>query len=87
MVSMKELAASGNFSCPKKYLNQRDQPLEVPMECVRKLCEEIDKDYDDRLDLEEIQNYVQQKQLPIDESTVTKMFEDAILGRGFVNET
>ncbi len=54
MVSMKELAASGNFSCPKKYLNQRDSALEVPMECVRKLCEEIDQDYDDRVDLEEI---------------------------------
>ena len=24
MVSMKDLADSGNFSCPKKYLNQRD---------------------------------------------------------------
>ena len=57
------------------------------MECVRKLCEEIDTDFDDRLDLEEIQSYVQLKQLPIDESTVTKMFEDAILGRGFVNDT
>ena len=86
MVSMKDLAASGNFSCPQKYLNQRDQALEVPMECVRKLCEQIDQDYDDRVALEEIQGYVRQKEIPIEDDTVVEMFNDAIKGRGFVNE-
>ena len=54
MVSMKDIAASGNFSCPKKYLNQRDQPLEVPMECIRKLCDHMDTDFDDRIELQEM---------------------------------
>ena len=58
MVSMKDIATSGNFSCPKKYLNQRDQPLEVPMECIRKLCDHIDADFDDRIELQEILDYV-----------------------------
>ena len=48
-VSMKELRESGNFTCPPKYLNQRDMPLEIPMECVRKMCDAIDKDFDDRI--------------------------------------
>jgi len=87
MVSMKDLAASGNFSCPKKYLNQRDQPLEVPMECIRKLCDLIDTDFDDRIDLNELIAFVKQRQLPIEESVVVEMFNDAIKGRGFVNES
>jgi hypothetical protein len=48
-VSMKELKESGNFSCPPKYLDQRDAALEIPMECIRKLCDAMDTDYDDRI--------------------------------------
>lgn len=85
-MSIKELAASGNFSCPKKYLNQRDQTLEVPMECVRKLCDLIDKDFDDRISCDELIEFVATRQLPIEESVVVEMFNDAIKGRGFVSE-
>lgn len=86
MISMKELAESGNFSCPKKYLNQRDQPLEVPMECIRTLCDRIDRDFDDRITLEELVDYIHEKELPISDETAHEMFEDAIKGRGFVSE-
>ena len=83
---MKDLAASGNFSCPRKYMQQRDQPLEVPMECIRKLCDHIDTDFDDRVTMEELQDYVHRKELPIDDQTIEAMYNDCIKGRGFVNE-
>lgn len=57
-ISMKELRESGNYSCPPKYLLQRDTPLEVPMECVRKLCDVMDVNYDDRVSLEELKMYI-----------------------------
>ena len=56
------------------------------MECVRKLCDAIDKDYDDRITLEELRDYIVTKELPIEEDVIQKMFEDAIRGRGYVNE-
>ena len=87
IISMQELAESGNYSCPKKYLNQRDQPLEVPMECVRALCDIVDKDFDDRITLQDIINYIHEKELPITDEVAKEMFEDAIKGRGFVSET
>lgn len=57
-ISMKELRESGNYSCPPKYLLQRDTPLEVPMECVRKLCDVMDVNFDDRVSLEELKMYI-----------------------------
>ena len=83
---MKDLAASGNFSCPKKYMNQRDTPLEIPMDCIRKLCDQIDLDFDDRIDQSEVLDFIHRKELPIEDSVVHEMFMDAIKGRGFVNE-
>ena len=83
---MRDLAQSGNFSCPKKYLNQRDQALEVPMDCIRKLCDHIDEDFDDRITVVEIQKYVKTKQLPISDERVQEMFDDCIKGRGYINE-
>lgn len=56
------------------------------MECVRKLCDRIDRDFDDRLTHDELLEYVREKELPIEEETVQKMFDEAIKGRGFVNE-
>lgn len=50
-VSMKELRESGMYTCPPKYLNQRDTPLEIPMECIRKICDAMDSDFDDRVSL------------------------------------
>lgn len=83
---MKELRESGNYSCPPKYLNQRDTPLEIPMECVRKLCDVIDTDFDDHVSLQELKDYIKLKQLPMEAGIEDKMFEDAIRGRGFINE-
>jgi len=85
-IGMGDLAASGNYSCPRKYLQQRDQPLEVPMDCIRKLCDHIDQDFDDKITLDELAGYVKTKELPIEESVVDAMYADAIKGRGFVSE-
>jgi Ca2+-binding EF-hand superfamily protein len=52
---------------------------------VKRLFEAIDIDVDDRISLEEIQNYVEQTRIPIDEAVVSQMFHDAISGRSFVN--
>lgn len=77
-LSMKDVAASGTYTGPPKYLRQRDQPMEVPMECVRRLCDAIDTSFDDRCALWEIQDYVNKKQLPFEEGIIEKMFEEAI---------
>ena len=52
--SMKEIANSGMYTGPPKYLSQRDQPMEIPMECIRRLCNQIDTSMDERTDLKEI---------------------------------
>ena len=56
------------------------------MECVRKLCDAIDKDFDDRVSLEELREYIQAKQLPFNDSIPDEMYMDAIRGRGYINE-
>ena len=56
------------------------------MECIRTLCDSIDKDFDDRITLEEMQSYIREKELPISDEIAEEMFADAIKGRGFVNE-
>ena len=83
---MKELKESGNFSCPPKYLDQRDAALEIPMECIRKLCDAMDTDYDDRISEQELQDYIEKKQLPFEEGIATQIFNEALTGRGFATE-
>jgi len=39
---MKDVALSGSYTGPPKYLKQRDTPMEVPMECVRRLMLALD---------------------------------------------
>jgi len=56
------------------------------MECIRNLCDRIDTDYDDRITLEEILDYIHEKELPIADEVAMEMVADAIKGRGFVNE-
>lgn len=56
------------------------------MECIRKLCDHLDDDFDDRVTLEELESYVRRKELPIEPDVVVAMFYDAIKGRGYVNE-
>jgi hypothetical protein len=52
---MREMQASGLYSGPPKYLKQRDQPLEIPLDCIRKLADVIDRSFDERCSLQEIQ--------------------------------
>ena len=73
------------YQGPSKYLNQRDAPLEVPFEVVKRMFEAIDADIDDRITLEELENYVNQTQVPIESNVILGMFEDAIKGRPAVN--
>lgn len=80
------LEIAQEYNGPPKYLNQRDAPLEVPYECVKRLFEAVDIDVDDRLSLQEIQNYVNATKIPIDEAMVSQMFIDAVAGRPHVNE-
>ena len=47
---MKELGST--FSGPPKYLNQRDAPLEIPIEVVKNLFMAVDIDMDDRISIE-----------------------------------
>lgn len=84
---MEEIRQSGNFSCPLKYLDQRDTPLEIPMECIRKLCDTVDRDFDDRISLQELKDYIAKKELPFEDGVSELMFEDAIKGRGYINES
>ena len=56
------------------------------MDCIRKLCDHIDEDFDDKITLEELVGYVKRKELPIEESVVDAMYADAVKGRGYVNE-
>ena len=78
MVSMKELRDSGNFTCPPKYLNQRDAALEIPIECVRKLCDAVDTDYDDKISEEELRVYIAKHDLPFETDIPSKLFNEAI---------
>ena len=41
---MKELLLNDNYFGASKYLKQRDSLLDIPIDCVRKLCDAIDKD-------------------------------------------
>ena len=49
-----------NFHGPPKYLNQRDAPLEIPVEIVKALFVAIDQDLDDRISLDELSDYIYQ---------------------------
>jgi len=55
---MKTVGMSGTYTGPPKYLKQRDMPIEIPMECIRRLCDAVDTSYDDRCALWEIADYV-----------------------------
>jgi hypothetical protein len=73
---MKEIKESGSYTGPRKYLKQRDQPLEIPMDCVRRLCDAIDKTFDEKISFQEMQAYVEENrtQLPIDDEILHQMF-------------
>ena len=56
--SMKEVALSGTYTGPPKYLRQRQMPLEIPMECVRRLADTMDTDLDERVEIDELKEFV-----------------------------
>jgi hypothetical protein len=51
-LSMKDLGEE--YHGPSKYLNQRDAPLEIPPEVVKKLFQAMDQDLDDRISVQEL---------------------------------
>ena len=51
-VSMKDLGSS--YKGPPKYLSQRDAPLDIPPEIIRKLFFMMDNDMDDKISYEEL---------------------------------
>lgn len=58
-LSMKEVATSGTYTGPPKYLRQRDQPLEIPMDCIRNLCDAMDTSFDERVSRQELYLYIE----------------------------
>ena len=83
---MKDLAQNGNYSGAPKYLKQRDSLLEIPIDCVRKLCDAIDQDCSELVQLKHLKKYVEKCELPFDEGIVEKMFDEASQGRGQISE-
>lgn len=81
---MRDIVMSGTYTGPPKYLSQRDQPLEIPMDCVRKLCDAIDLTYSERCSLLEIQHFIEKKELPFEDGIVPRMYEEATSGRGYI---
>ena len=41
-ISMKEVSQAGTYTGPPKYLKQRSMPMEIPKECVIRLCDAMD---------------------------------------------
>ena len=59
--SMQDYVMAGTYTGAPKYLKQRDQPLEIPMDCIRKLSDVVDKTFDERCSLDELKDYVKLK--------------------------
>jgi hypothetical protein len=83
---MNDVVASGTYTGPPKYLRQRVMPLEIPMECIRRLADAVDSSFDERLQIEELYKFVEARQIPFEEGAVAAMFKEAGTGRGFVSE-
>eukprot|EP00347_Sterkiella_histriomuscorum_P011430 403372486 len=84
--SMKDIGNSGTFTGPPKYLNQRDAPLEIPIEVIKNLFTVMDQDMDERISIDELSVYSKKKYLPFDDDTIVEMFKEASSGRGIVHE-
>ena len=83
-VSMKELGPS--YEGPPKYLTQRDAPLEIPQEIIRKLFTLMDNDMDDKVSIDELMDYVEQSGVPIPQEIVYQMFREAASKRNVVHQ-
>ena len=60
--------------------------MEIPKECITRLCDAMDQNYDDKISFGELQDYIKKKELPIEDSVLHEMYEEAISGRGFTTE-
>ena len=65
---MKDLG--NTYSGPPKYLNQRDAPLEIPIEVIKNLFAAMDEDMDERISIEELSRYSKKKYLPFDDDII-----------------
>lgn len=75
-----------DYEGPIKYLNQRDAPLEIPIECVKILFAALDLDLDDRVSIEEIANFVKLHQIPFTDQNIVDMFKEATWGRRIIHD-
>ena len=75
-----------SYTGPPKYLRQRDAPLEIPPEVVRRLFQLMDLDLDDKVSLTELINYIQQQGLAISTEKAQEMFEEAASKRIITHE-
>lgn len=78
----------GSYTGPPKYLSQRNQPLEIPLDCVRKLCDVIDTTFNERIELWELEKYQEANKvkLPFEEGIINEMFKEAASGRGYISD-
>lgn len=56
------------------------------MECIRKMCDAIDTDYDDRIGEEELRAYILKHELPFEDDIPSKLYNEALTGRGYATE-
>ena len=69
---MRELGPE--YEGPPKYLNQRDAPLEIPVDVIKSLFLLMDQDMDDKISMTELLAYVRTSEIPIEEDIVYAMF-------------
>lgn len=81
---MREIAE--NYEGPRKYLNQRDAPLEIPMDVIKRLFVAMDQDLDDKVGLDELIKYIKDNELSITVETAIDMFNDAVSVRRVVSD-
>lgn len=81
-LSMSEVT---DYCGPPKYMSQRDAPLEIPIEIVKRLFTVMDQDIDDRVSLQELIAYVEISGAPIDRDTVCDMFDEAAKNRPVIH--
>ena len=83
-LSMKELGDS--YDGPPKYMSQKDAPLEIPYEVIKKLFTAMDEDLDDQLTLDEMKRYVRKHEIDFTEKLVEEIFYEATSFRRLIHE-
>ena len=81
---MKDLG--DNYDGPPKYLNQRDAPLEIPYEVIKKLFVTMDEDLDDMITLDEFTRYIKRHELAIPDNVIHDMYKEATSKRSVIHK-